>query len=112
MMPRSIQLDQSKAYNVIDHDILIAKMEIIGFNRKTIGIFRSYLSERRQYVVINSFPSETLLVGPRSVTQGSTLSCILYLIYIMDITRIYHEINHNPEEYNKCSKTNAKSFSG
>ena len=28
----------------------------------------------------------------------------------MDITRIYHEINHNPEEYSKCLKTNAKSF--
>ena len=51
-----IQLDQSKAYDVIDHDILIAKMEIIGFNRKMLGIFRSYLSERRQYVVIDSFP--------------------------------------------------------
>ena len=105
-----VQLDQSKAYDVIDHEILIAKMIYLGFNKKTIAIFRSYLSERRQYVVIDSFPSQTLCVGPRSVTQGSTLSCVLYIIYILDITRIYHNVKHTPKEYNDCSSTNAKSF--
>ena len=74
-----IQLDQSKAYDAIDHQILLAKMQYLGFNRKAIAIFKSYLSDRRQFVLIDSFPSETLAMGPISVTQGSTLSCILYI---------------------------------
>ena len=73
-------------------------------------IFTSYLAERKQYVVVESFPSSQLAVGSRSVTQGSTLSSILYIIYILDITSIYKNIPHNPKEYSKCSETNAKSF--
>ena len=34
-----VQLDQSKAYNIIDHSILLQKMKYLGFNRKTLGIF-------------------------------------------------------------------------
>ena len=105
-----IQLDQSKAYDVIDHQILLQKLKYLGFNRKAIRILRSYLSERRQFVVIDSFPSETLAVGPRSVTQGSTLSCVLYIVYILDITRIFHDVQHTPKEYNLCHRTNAKTF--
>ena len=105
-----MQLDQSKAYNVIDHDILLEKMKYLGFNSKTVRIFMNYMSDRKQYVEVQSFPSERLLVGPRSVTQGSTLSCIMYLIYIMDITQIFHQKPHNPEQYKDCNKTNAKSF--
>ena len=100
-----IQLDQSKAYDVVSHPILLRKMQALGFNHKTVSIFRSYLADRKQYVVVDSFSSSTLLVGPRSVTQGSTLSCALYLIFILDITQIYHGTNHNPAQYSKCSAT-------
>ena len=105
-----IQLDQSKAYDVIDHGILLDKMSYMGFNHKTIQLFKSYMTDRKQYVVVESFSSEHLLVGPRSVTQGSTLSCIMYLIYIMDITQVFHDIPHKPEQYKDCKGTNAKSF--
>ena len=98
-----IQLDESKAYDVVSHKLLIGKIKLLGFNRNTINIFKSYLEERKQYVVIDSFLSEKLLVGPRSVTQGLTLSCVLYLIFILDSTQIYHEVPHSPEEYSRCS---------
>ena len=105
-----IQLDQSKAYDVIDHQILFGKMKHLGFNTKTLNIFKSYMGERKQYVEVDSFISNTLIVGPRSVTQGSILSCVSYLIYILDITQVYHSVRHNPVEYIKCKQTNAKSF--
>ena len=66
----------------------------------------SYLRNKRQYVVVDSYPSEPLAVGPVSVTQGSALSGILYIIMILDITSIYHETTHNPQEARECQKTN------
>ena len=100
-----IQTDQSKAYDVCDHEILLAKMKWLGFNRKTLSILRSYLENRRQYVVVDSFHSDPLSVGPRSVTQGSSLSCLLYVIYILDVTGIYHDKSHNPEESLACTNS-------
>ena len=98
-----IQLDQSKAYDVVSHQLLLSKMKILGFNRKTLKIFESYLKDRRQYVSVDSFASEPLAVGPQSVTQGSTLSCALYLIFILDITQIYHGEKHDTVQYSTCS---------
>ena len=116
-----IQLDQSKAYNVVCHSLLLQKIEALGFNQKTMNIFRSYLNQRKQQVVVDSFQSDILLVGPRSITQGSTLSCILYLIFILDITQIYHKKKYDIQEYSECSnreteenigcdQTNAKTY--
>ena len=50
-----IQTDQSKAYNVVDHNILQRKMKYIGFNRKSLAILTSYMSDRRQYVELTVF---------------------------------------------------------
>ena len=115
-----IQLDQSKAYDVMDHYLLIEKMKLLGFNKKTIKIFTSYLNERKQYVSIDSFDSEVLTVRPQSVIQGSTLSCVLYFIFILDITQIFHNTKHNPLQHLQCSsrqinntgceQTNAKMY--
>ena len=98
-----IQLDQSKVYDVVSHKLLIAKMNLLGFNRKTIKIFTSYLHERKQYVCIDSFDSNTLLVCPQSVTQGLTLSCVLYLIFILNITQTFHQTTHKPLQHIECS---------
>ena len=106
-----IQLDQSKAYDVISHHILLQKMKALGFNKKTINIFTSYLGDRKQYVSVDSFSSDTLLVGPQSVTQGSTLSCVMYLIFILDITQIHHAVRHDPNEYRICSGQSSQKYS-
>ena len=105
-----LQTDQSKAFDVVDHVILTGKMKILGFNKRTLNIFHSYLDERKQYVEVDSFASSKLTVGPNSVTQGSALSCTLYLIMILDITSIYHDKQHNPIESAKCPRTNTKTF--
>ena len=45
-----ILLDQSAAYDIIDHRLLCAKMKVIGFSQPTLSLFESYLKDRRQVV--------------------------------------------------------------
>ena len=105
-----IVLDQSKAYNLVDHPILLEKFRILGFNRISIQLLKEYLNEWRQYVKIQGFQSENLCVGPQSVTQGSTLSGALYLVYILDLPMIFHTEEHTADEVIKCKKQNLKTF--
>ena len=103
-------LDQSKAYDIVPHPILIEKLKILNYSEQSINTISSYLSERRQYVQIQNIESDILSVGPKSVTQGSTLSCLMYLIFIIDIPELFHEIKHKPIEYRACRKPNISTF--
>ena len=103
-----IALYQSKAYEIIDHEILIKKLGIIGYQNQATEIMASFLGMRKTYVHIQGQDSEMLLRGPNSVVQGSTLGGALFLIYVLDMPHIFHEEVHNPIEYNKCTKPNLK----
>ena len=103
-------LDQSKAYDLVQHDILLEKMRILNFSQKSLTLMENYLKNRQQYVEIEGFHSETLPVGDKSVTQGSTLSCLLYLIFIMDIPMICHDKIHQPLDYRNCSQPSIETF--
>ena len=74
-----IQTYQSKAYDVVDHPILIAKMTWLGFNRKAINIMSSYLEERRQYVIVDSF--DLLRTHSRTKISDPRVFTVLYAIY-------------------------------
>ena len=105
-----VALDQSKAYNLVCHIILLRKLEAIGFKPQAIRIMKSFLSDRKQYVQVEGHRSESLTLGPNSVIHGSTLSCVMYLIYILDLPEIFHEEKLEPKEYRKSEKTNIKAF--
>ena len=105
-----ITLDQSKAFKIVDHEILLKKMRHIGFTDKTLKTLKSYLTTRKQYVQVAGRDSDKLLVGDNSVTQGSTLSCTIYLIYVLDLPAIFHDEMHNPKEEMNCNETKAKTF--
>ena len=79
-----IFLDLSKAFDTIDHNILLHKLTYYGFRGKALDWFSSYLSNRKQYVIYNNEKStmEKLTCG---VPQGSILGSLLFILYVNDI---------------------------
>ena len=80
--------DLSMAFDTVDHFALIEKMEYYGIKNREKEFFQSYLSERMQYVEINTKKSKVRQMPPCSVIQGSRLSGFLYTVYTNEIPLI------------------------
>jgi hypothetical protein len=76
--------DLKKAFDVCSKDILLMKLEKIGIRGVALDWFKSYLSERTQYVDINNSTSSEKDIST-CILQGSILGPILFLIYINDL---------------------------
>ena len=81
-----IFLDFAKAFDTVNHDILIEKLKFYGMNKLTLDLFTSYLTNRKQQVDINGTPSKMGKIK-HGVPQGSILGPLLFLLYINDIAQ-------------------------
>ena len=79
-----IYLDFSKAFDKVDHLILLEKLRLLGITGKLYNWIRSFLLDRSQSVMVNGFLSDPVHVKS-GVPQGSVLGPLLFLVLISDI---------------------------
>ena len=95
-----------KAFDTVNHDILISKLEHYGIRGIANNWFSSYLKNRSQFVSILGYESSTKPIN-HGVPQGSVLGPLLFLIYINDL---YSSIKHS-KVYHFADDTNLLNIS-
>ena len=107
----SIFVDLRKAFDTVDHEILLYKLEKYGVRGLPFNLLKCYFTNRLQQTIVNGIKSESenIICG---VPQGSTLGPLLFLIYINDM-HLSCNLNLNlfaDDSYFSCSSSSPKTL--
>ena len=110
-VPTNIYIDLSKAFDTLDHSILLDKLRYYGICGVENLMLRTYLSNRHQYVEYNDSKSQTKSISI-GVPQGSILGPLFFLIYINDlprVSRVFSMLMYADDTTLYCNINNANS---
>ena len=96
-----IFIDLQKAFDTVDHEILLKKLYHYGIRGNALSLFRSYLTNRQQFVSIAGTKSTSKLIR-HGVPQGSVLGPLLFLLYINDLHNAiyFSNVHHFADDTN------------
>ena len=101
-------VDLQKAFDAVDHQILLAKLNRHGIRGASNDCFKSYLSNCNQYLSINGFDSGLTTINC-GLPQGSVLGPLLFLLHINDLNQAmkFCKVHHFADDTNLLCLSNS-----
>ena len=94
-------IDLQKAFDTVDHEILLKKLFLCGIRGTALSLFRSYLMDRQQFVSLGGVNSAGMVIR-LGVPQGSVLGSLFCSIYINDLFNpiLFSDVHHFADDTN------------